>query len=366
MAHRNHPTAAGAVLVLLGLVVVASLLPLAETDVWWIRWLDFPRLQFAVALLLLLPLFLLLRPGRTAAVVGTVAALAALGYHAYKLHPYHATTATEMAPGAASCPDGSRLSLMVANVQKRNENAGAFLDVVAEVAPDLLLVLETDAWWDEHLEPLRGDFAHEVQHVPEDRGAFGMHLLSKMELVDPEIRFLFGEFTPSIVTDIALPGGERVRLFGLHPRPPHAWGQPSTMRDGHLLAAALEARSAETPAILAGDFNAVPWERVNRRAMRIGRLLDPRVGRGLYPTFSANSALVSWPLDQILFQDGIALLGFRTLRSIGSDHYPVAASLCHAPEASAARSAPDASPDDLEEAEATIAAAREMGGGKGD
>ncbi|WP_376742211.1 hypothetical protein [Pseudorhizobium tarimense] len=40
---------------------------------------------------------------------------------------------------------------------------------------------------------------------------------------------------------------------------------------------------------MAGDFNAVPWERVTRRAMRIGDLLDPRIGRGALSTYDTNS-----------------------------------------------------------------------------
>lgn len=351
--------AAGVAAALLCGLAMASLLTLAETDTWWVRWFDFPRLQFAIGLLILLPVFLALRPGRSAALVLGAAALAALGYNAYKLHPYFDATAEPMAAAVADCEGNVRLRVMVANVQERNEQAEMFRDLVGETAPDVLLVLETDAWWDKQLEPLRSRFVHEVEDVPAESGAFGMHLFSRLPLLDPEVRFLFGGFTPSIFTGIALPNGAEVRFLGLHPRPPH-WSQPSTMRDAHLLAAALEARETEAPAILAGDFNAVPWERVSRRAMRIANLLDPRVGRGLYPTFSANSTLMSWPLDQVLYQDRLVLLSFEVLPAIGSDHYPVLATLCHRPGARDIQSAPDATGHELEEAAATIKEAKEM------
>ncbi len=344
-------------LALLALLITASLLPLVETDLWWIRFLDFPRLQFAAAIVILLGLFLLLSRSLPASMLAGVAALLALGYHAWKLHPYFDATSDLMALEYASCPEGKGLSLIVANVQERNERAEEFLRLVTDIDPDVVLVLETDQWWDDHLRPLRGSFPHAVQYVPEDHGAFGMHLLSKLELIDPEVRFLFDAFTPSIFTGIALPGGQQVRFLGLHPRPPQAWSQPTTMRDAHLLTAALDARSSQAPAILAGDFNAVPWERVSRRAMRIGMLLDPRVGRGLYPTFSAGNPVISWPLDQVLFQDELVLIRFDKLPAFGSDHYAVAAALCHAPEASLVQSAPETGPNDLEEAAATIRAA---------
>ena len=33
--------------------------------------------------------------------------------------------------------------------------------------------------------------------------------------------------------------------------------------------------------------------------MRIGELVDPRVGRGLYPTYHVDNWLMSWPLDPV-------------------------------------------------------------------
>ncbi|MCF6369893.1 hypothetical protein [Rhizobium halophilum] len=92
--------------------------------------------------------------------------------------------------------------------------------------------------------------------------------------------------------------------------------------------------------------------------MRIGNLLDPRIGRGLYPTYDTNSLLMSWPLDQILFQPQFTLKAFDTLPDFGSDHRAVTATLCHDP--AAAQDAPEASADDLSEAQRSLEAAREV------
>ncbi len=55
--HANRHLIRTAALVLTGilllLAVVASFLPLIETNVWWVRSFDFPRVQFTVALLVL-------------------------------------------------------------------------------------------------------------------------------------------------------------------------------------------------------------------------------------------------------------------------------------------------------------------------
>lgn len=339
-------------------ISTATFLPLIETNVWWIRFLDYPRLQFALLTLVLVALYLGLRrrPGRSE-LVAIIGAMAALGYQAYKLHPY--SRIVEPAVVSQSiCPDAQVVRVMAVNVKRRNESAEAFLTQVVETEPDLLLVMETDAWWDERLTVLDDLFRHQIQSIPEDNAFYGMHLFSRLELISPEFRFFFGADTPTAVTRVRLPGGEIIGFIGLHPKPPLGWSQPTTMRDAHLLQAAILAREWDASTILAGDFNAVPWERTTRRSMRIGELLDPRVGRGLLPSYDAESYLISWPLDQILVQPQFTLLDIETLPDFGSDHLAVLATLCH--ETTVVQRAPGLRADDLAEAEASIAAARNL------
>ena len=359
MAYSNVGFRAWAVwgsLSLLAGVAIVSLLPLIESDSWWIRYLDFPRLQFAIAALLLLAIFFVLR-GRPRRLewIPVLGAFAALSYQAYKLHPY-SKLYTPAAEAEAHCGEERALRIMIANVKRRNESAKAFLDQVAAAEPDILLVMETDAWWDERLSALRGRFQHEIQSIPDDHAFYGMHLFSTQELLSPEVRFFFGPDTPTVVTQLRLPGGQPIGFIGLHPQPPLAFSKPTTMRDAHILEAALLARESKFPMILAGDFNAVPWERVTRRAMRIGGLLDPRVGRGLFSTYDTESLLISWPLDQILFQPQLTVQSFDKLPDFGSDHRAVLATLCHQPAAE--QKAPELNVDDLAKAAASIKAAQ--------
>ena len=64
------------------------------------------------------------------------------------------------------------------------------------------------------------------------------------------------------------------------------------MRDAQLLAAALEACEVEGPALAAGDFKAVPWEGTFRRMLRIGGLIDPRVGGGYSASYDARTPVL--------------------------------------------------------------------------
>lgn len=346
-----------AVVGLLGLAGVTSLVTLAETNVWWVRYVDFTRLQFIVAMLMLLLVLGVLRP-RLGALGIAALALAVLGlaYHLYRVYPY-VPPFPRQAVAADTCPDSSRLRLMVANVQRDNEVAAAFTQLVSRVQPDVLVVMETDRWWDQHLAPLRDVFAHAVQAIPKPDSYFGMHVFSRYELVSPDVEYLFGLDTPMIRAGLRMPDGRVARLFAMHPRPPQAWSQPTTARDGQLMKVALEVRGSKDPVVLAGDFNAVPWERTMRRALRVGELLDPRVGRGFMPTFEVGSVLKSWPLDAILFSTHFTLLEFRRLPPFGSDHYAIAAQLCVSEQAAAHQQPPVLQPQDMREAQAAIAAA---------
>lgn len=348
---------------LLVALALASALPLLATDAWAVRALDFARLQFGVALLVVVLLAVLFDAGRGPVGLWALAAGGAgLGVNAAALAPY-APLAAPTVPTIEACASGAGLRLLVANVQKSDETAARLLDIIEEARPDLILAMETDAWWNEALRPLHDAYPHRVQHIPENAVAYGMHLLSRLPLEDARVELWFDAVTPTIIADAALPEGGTVRFFGLHPRPPLLPDQSSTMRDAHILRAALLARDAALPTILAGDLNAVPWEATVRRALRIGGLADPREGRGLYPTFSAESWWMAWPLDHVLPQGELALSGWDVLPPFGSDHHPVLADLCLG--AAPAGSAPRARPGDLAAAEAAIRAAEALGARSG-
>ncbi|QEA38821.1 hypothetical protein FGL86_06840 [Pistricoccus aurantiacus] len=342
------------VLPLLVLLAIASLLPLIESNIWWIRYLDFPRLQVALFLLGLTILHFLLRGawGKWRWLVLGLAGIALVS-HGYRLYPYFFPFKPP-AVETASCPAESRIRLLIANVKMANEHAEKLLRIVHDTEPDLFLAMETDAWWDRQLDALDERFSYRVQYIPPQAESYGMHLFSRYPLIEPKIRLRFDAATPSIDTRVRLPGERIIHFHGLHPRPPRYWSQSALPRDAQLLKAALEARDSRQPTILAGDFNAVSWESVTRRVMRLAGLLDPRVGRGFYPTYDAKNPIIAWPLDHVLYQDELMLVSFDRQPGFGSDHYPIYAELCHRPDAADRQTPPVPAEGDLDEARATI------------
>jgi endonuclease/exonuclease/phosphatase (EEP) superfamily protein YafD len=157
-----------------------------------------------------------------------------------------------------------------------------------------------------------------------------------------------------------LASGARVWLNCVHPRPPAPGESDDSLeRDaellvvGHRIRDGFEAHGSR-PVVVFGDLNDVAWSRTTRLFQKVSRLLDPRKGRGLFPTFHARWPGLRWPLDHVFFSDDFRLVAMRRLGYVGSDHFPVYVCLSHEPPAAAEQEAPNADRKDLEEAQETL------------
>ena len=83
-------------------------------------------------------------------------------------------------------------------------------------------------------------------------------------------------------------------------------------------------------------------------------LLDPRVGRGFYNTFSATMPWMRWPLDHLFHDAQFRLLEMRREAHIGSDHFPMYFKLLLTPVEAAETRPEEASDDEMEEIEDMI------------
>lgn len=335
------------------MLVLATALPLIPSNAWWIRAWDFPRLQIAALIVVVLAATLLDHRRLGSRALGA-ALLLALVHQASRIWPFTPLHGVETGTFAAGCPQPSRLNLLVANVLMTNRRSEPLLALVERLDPDLILLVETDGWWDERLAPVKARYPHAISHPRGDY--YGLHLFSRFPLVEPTVRFLIDDYVPSIRAGLRLPSGALADFHGVHPKPPPH--HDTARRDAELLLTAREVReTTAAPSIVAGDLNDVAWSRTTRLFREIGGLLDPRVGRGLYPTFNANWPLLRWPLDHVFFEPPFRLVAFAVEGHIGSDHFPVFATLCHAPGPPASQPRPE--PADIERAREAIREGRE-------
>ena len=337
-----------------GLVIVLTLLPLIPSNEVWIRLWDFPRIQIAAVLAIVLlaaPMVLSLTRCSLAFMAVAAAALAWQLFGIWPYTPFHPI----QAKAASVCDDKSRVRLLVSNVLIDNRNSSAVLDLVEDMDPDIVLLVETDSWWDGQLAPLKDVYPHVVAYPLEN--SYGIHLFSRFPLIDPKVRFLVEEDVPSIKTGLTLPSGARIDFYGIHPKPPPH--QDTDERDAELLIVGKEVREEAQPSIVAGDMNDVAWSPTNTLLQEISGLLDPRIGRGPHATFTADWPLLRWPLDHVFFEHSFLLREIGVMRDIGSDHFPFFVELCHHPAAADTQDAPQPESSDLDDAEEAIEEGRE-------
>ncbi len=340
-------------------LVVVSTLPFLHTNLWWVRICDFPRLQVAgLALaLLLVAVFLRGRMKRTDQVLaGLLAVVVAI--QSWFIFPF-TPLARKTVPDAADPVPERTLRVVAANVLMENRDATALLAILREREPDIILLSEPDAWWIEQCRPLEA--SHRFTVLQPQSNHYGMALYSRFELVAPEVLFRVEPGVPSIRAGVRLPGGALVELYAVHPRPPGSdppgadERQSSAPRDAELILVAREIEERGVPALVVGDYNDVAWSHTTRLFQRLGRLLDPRVGRGLFNTYHAQHPLMRYPLDHVFHTGHFSLAGLERLSEFGSDHFPMFAALVFQPEAATPPSGtPHPEGNDRQEAEQTI------------
>lgn len=344
-------------------MICATAIPLLRVEAWWIRIFDFPRIQIAVLIGLAFAGYLVLHfywrlrlwEYATAGLLGL-----ALIWQIISIAPYTAYYPEEMAASKFE-DENNRISILIYNVLSDNRDVDALRDLINETAPDLVLLSEPNEWWSEQLQDLEEDYPHTLKQPQENH--YGLLLYSRLELVDPEIRFLIESEVPSIRSQVRLRSGRLVTLYGVHPRPPGVKPpkenveerEDSDKRDAELMLVAKEVKElGNVPVIVAGDFNDVAWSHTTHLFQRTGGLLDPRVGRGLLNTYDTKSRLLRYPLDHSFASEHFLLAELRRLPDIGSDHFPLLVIFDYNPEASVDNEEPQADEGDEEEAEEKI------------
>ena len=343
----DAPKCRVAALVLLGLAICSTLLALVPLNFWWIRGFDFPKVLIALLLVVaLLGLGVCHRRRRLDAALALLGA-SCLVYQCYRVYPYTALATLDI-PRAETCDVGLRL--MTANVLMSNRDVESFLEIVRSADPDVLFIVETDAWWDDALRGLDADYPHRVAE-PLDN-TYGLHLYSRFPLEDAEVRYLIEDDIPSVRARIRLgqgrDGPQDVVFFGVHPRPPRP-GSDTEQRDGELITVAREVSELTVPAIVAGDLNDVAWSATTRLFREVGGLHDPRIGRGMYASYHADYPFFRWPLDHAFATESMTLRELVVLPFFGSDHFPLLTHFCYGRTNDVGRNVPEEVPAEVAE-----------------
>ncbi|MGM0430708.1 MAG: endonuclease/exonuclease/phosphatase family protein [Pseudomonadota bacterium] len=335
------------------LLLVLTLAPLSRAQVWWIRGLDFPRLQLSLLLASLLVVGLVvIRDWTSVTAIASGLLIGCLVCQLWWVVPYTFFFPKEVEAVRAGS-NYERLRIMTANVLTPNHNSDGLIKLVHDFTPDVLVTLESDDWWQEKLDAIESDYPHTVK-VPLDN-LYGMHVYSRYVLSDVSVEYLVEDDKPSVHCFIELPCGQKVKAHFVHPAPPSpSENEESEERDAELVLVARRVEPEKYPTIVTGDLNDVAWSRTTLLFRKISSLLDPRIGRGMFNTFHAEHWFARWPLDHIFHSHHFALVSMTRLPGFGSDHFPLLTELALAPGENGVDDGPSPDEDDKEAADEIV------------
>ena len=350
-------------LILAVICILSTAMQLIAAKHWWVRIFDFPHLQLTiVTFIAFLTLLFSIDYSKIIELLIIILLGISLIYQIIIIYPYTPIAKKQIVSTNTKNSDAS-IRVFSANVLQDNRDFDAFSKVFEKANPDIAVLLETNAWWQNKIQPYKVDYPYTVEYPLEN--LYGIILLSKFKLKDAEVKFLIDDEIPSIHGSVQLKNGTWVKLHCLHPMPPAPnENEKSLDRDAEILLVAKEVKEENFPLMVLGDLNDVAWSHTTRTFQRISQLLDPRIGRGFYNTFHVDYFLFRWPLDHLFVSEDFKLAELKRLETIGSDHFPIFAELCHVYHAEENTKPDDASKEDEKEAEETIEQGLEENSGR--
>lgn len=309
--------------VILTLGGVLSIFRNAESR--FLKMLDFPRVQFFIAsLVILVALFIIIKRWKLYDHIIVVGLTSSLIIHSVFLIHYTPLVSVEVPTANDIKTSDQHFSLLLANVKMANKTAQPLLNLIDLKKPDLLLAMEIDDWWDDELKVLEKDYPYSQHTINEV--AYGMVLYSKFPLKSVDVDYLQNRNVPSFESTIELPKGRNIKLYSVHPVPPALFedlpDNKGQKEDG-LRTLGKDIKGRQLPTVVAGDLNDVVWSYVDKLTGTEDVLYDLRVGRGLYNSYNANNFLMRWPLDHVFVTEEFRLKNLERLSKIGSDHFPI-------------------------------------------
>lgn len=207
--------------------------------------------------------------------------------------------------------------LLQMNLRFDNPTPEKVLALIGSVKPDVVTLNEVSDRWADKLKLLSGAYPYSIA-CPFPNGFFGVALLSKRPFVEggePQCNDRGSMATARI--DF---GGTEVAIAAVHIGWPWPFNQFRQIRS-----LSLPLSTLGDDAVVAGDFNAVPWSEAVRQFARAGALtLVPSPG----PTWQYRKlpdalSFAGLPIDQVLYKGAVLVHSATLLESTGSDHRPV-------------------------------------------
>jgi endonuclease/exonuclease/phosphatase (EEP) superfamily protein YafD len=329
--------------------IVSPFLPATRNPHWFFRTADFVRLQSLFIQFILLGLFLYFEESYTIFSWVLLSGLAvSIIYQLFKVAPYSSLFPRRRSHATS---DG-KVSILAGNVLQTNSCYPNFLNEIKRFDPDLVLTMESNKDWENCLSEIEKDYPFTVK-VPLEN-FYGMHLYSKRELQNVEVKYQIEDDKPSIFFDFLIEGYSPIFFCCLHPAPPSPTeNETSKERDAELMITGKQIRELDKPTVVCGDMNDVVWSRTTRLFKKMTGMIDPRIGRGFFSTYSANFFFLRFPLDHLFHTPDLYVKKMVRSKNFGSDHFAMYYEIHHKKKVQTPKN-PKLNGDDEEEVEELI------------
>ncbi|SRX75921.1 endonuclease/exonuclease/phosphatase family protein [Aequorivita antarctica] len=329
--------------------IISPFFPATGNPHWFFRTADFVRIQSLLIQLILLGIFLYFEENYTVfSWILLIALVASILYQIYKVFPYSSLFPRRRSHAVS---DG-QVSILAGNVLQTNSCFPDFLNEIKRFDPDLVLAMESNKDWENCLSEIEETYPYTVK-IPLEN-FYGMHVYSKIELLNVEVKYQIEDDKPSIFFDFPIEGAPPIFFCCLHPAPPSPTeNETSKERDAELMLTGKRIRKLDKPTVVCGDMNDVVWSRTTRLFKKMTGMIDPRVGRGFFSTYNAKYFFLRFPLDHLFHTRDLYVEKMVRSKNFGSDHFAMYYEIHHKKQVSTPRN-PKLNGDDKEEIENLI------------
>jgi endonuclease/exonuclease/phosphatase (EEP) superfamily protein YafD len=308
-------------IILAALLVLMNVLPLVSEQHWVFRVLGFIRIQFWVLQVLVLVAALLFDfEWEIMHWILLILLFLSFLHNTWLLLPFMPIYPFKKYHNRKIGKEA--VSVVAVNVYQFNKRYDAFIKLVKEYDPDIVLTMESNKDWENGLAELESIYPHSKKVALEN--TYGMHLYTRLKVKSVTVHYYTADDFPSIEAELVTPGGQKFTFWGVHPPPPSPTEEPTSKeRDSELLTIAKRVRDKQEPVVVAGDFNNVAWARSSILFRKVSHLIDPRKGRGFTATYHARHPFFRFPIDLFFHSEEVFVETFKRLRDIRSDHFPL-------------------------------------------
>lgn len=222
---------------------------------------------------------------------------------------------TLTAPRASAEEAGVALRVFTFNANYGSQNHQEVLELIEELDPDVIILLEVTAAWREPLKALEPKYGYDLFEFRPD--PFGIAFLSRVKVKKSQLFSPAGYELLAVEAQLEVDGRD-VMLYGAHPPPP-AGGLQFRVRNWYLDDLAKRISYVRYPVLVAGDFNMAPGSAAYSNFLETTQLKN--AGKPCIPTWSMfRTPLFGLRLDYQLVSEHWRVKEAKVGDFLQSDH----------------------------------------------